>query len=330
MASTSAQAAQHKGARGRRSLDPARRLELERARLTFQSGPALSKVSSDHHSSVAKNRGPGGMLPVLPPWQAAPKDLFTATPGVDQCERHPQCTRGSRHHGKGGKCSIDPEKPMSFVALRFEATMTTNEEALVQCVEVSDEGGPPPLSFAAKRGPMTTATTATTISSRPSAPKGVGGATSEDPPTRCKLNRLCVRGFQHGGQGGRCMFAWEQVAPTPTPAKPLAPAPQPTSQSQRVPGDPEPALDAVTKMSGGDNSNVNRAVSGAPEGAEDQCEKHPGCCRGFRHHGKGGKCSIGPPRKRKSKKGCGAGDTGGVGDTDDDQGGADRDCSQLV
>ena len=40
--------------------------------------------------------------------------------------------------------------------------------------------------------------------------------------------------------------------------------------------------------------------------------------------------ALSPRRSETSASPLSAGDTGGVGDTDDDQGGADRDCSQLV
>ena len=30
---------------------------------------------------------------------------------------------------------------------------------------------------------------------------------------QCRLNRLCVRGLNHGGLGGRCAFAWELPPP---------------------------------------------------------------------------------------------------------------------
>jgi hypothetical protein len=40
-----------------------------------------------------------------------PGKLEPADPS-DQCERHPQCIRGSRHHGKGGKCSLDRTRPL--------------------------------------------------------------------------------------------------------------------------------------------------------------------------------------------------------------------------
>ena len=32
-----------------------------------------------------------------------------------QCEKHPDCTRGYRHGGFGGKCSLRRAKPVSHV-----------------------------------------------------------------------------------------------------------------------------------------------------------------------------------------------------------------------
>ena len=68
---------------------------------------AANEDSADRRVVLAQLFGSAGTT-------SMPQALVTGGPmgPHDQCERHPQCTRGSRHHGKGGKCSLDRSRPL--------------------------------------------------------------------------------------------------------------------------------------------------------------------------------------------------------------------------
>ena len=63
-----------------------------------------------------------GLQTVIPGARTMASDQhFAACEAADQCERNELCTRGFRHHGKGGHCSFKPkagptEPPAAVVA----------------------------------------------------------------------------------------------------------------------------------------------------------------------------------------------------------------------
>ena len=101
-----------------------------------------------------------------------------------------------------------------------------------------------------------------------------GGGTSapivpvrSQPGGQCRRNPLCVRGYKHGGHGGRCRLR--------------------ASQGARA---------WLRAGSGTVQNTVQKAAQVAcsrkrPRGG--CCEKDPRCVRGYKHGGKGGRCSNG-------------------------------------
>ena len=98
-----------------------------------------------------------------------------------------------------------------------------------------------------------------------------GGTVEEETPhaDRCEKHPLCTRGYKHMGKGGRCRIVADGTF-----------------------------KEADEEADGG---TVEEAIEEETPHA-DRCEKHPLCTRGYKHMGKGGRCSINPLARKRARE----------------------------
>ena len=188
-------------------------------------------------------------------------ELDAQAEATDQCERHPDCTRGYKHHGRGGRCSnyravvAEAEAEAESYSLKCEANdQCERNDWCRRGFRHRGRGG----HCSMKEAPAAADAENT---SAPDRPKRPSVAAAEDSLTaqlnrceamdQCERTAGCTRGFRHHGRGGFCSFK-----------------------------EPHPK-----------DSSANDEDEEECE-ANDQCERTPGCTRGFRHRGRGGHCSF--------------------------------------
>ena len=167
-----------------------------------------------------------------------------------QCERHPLCTRGFKHGGRGGHCSLRKEPAKATAAAKQPKTAPLHQRQQ-------------------SSAPMPVVDNKPSPGEQPRLSHKKGAASPGGDGTQCERHPLCTRGFKHGGRGGHCSLRKEEVPPQAPAPLPIPPPSLPPSPAY----DPDAGLDA--KVPGMDDGAAAPACSegssaNAPSGVMEQ------------------------------------------------------------
>ena len=185
----------------------------------------------------------------LEPWLVAVCVGLVDSTGP-RCERNPLCTRGYKHGGRGGHCSLRKEPAKATAAAKQPKTTPLHQR---------------PQSSA----PMPVVDNKPSSGEQPRLSHKKGAASPGGDGTQCERHPLCTRGFKHGGRGGHCSLRKEEVPPQAPAPLPIPPPSLPPSPAY----DPDAGLDA--EVPGMDDGAAAPACSegssaNAPSGVMEQ------------------------------------------------------------
>jgi len=191
---------------------------------------------------------------------------------LGQCERHPLCVRGFKHLGKGGKCRIVPLEDRVEGSEQPEPRPVATSGPHYTCRNC---GQPKKAAASICRSPYCT----NTCEKDPRCTRGykhggLGGlcripkpeddavdvetaeqvrAPQDGKPAavgQCERNPYCVRGFKHGGKGGKCNIQPPNKRPRLLCPEPL-PAEDESDETERGGGSD---TESSSSLSGGSNA----------------------------------------------------------------------------